>query len=60
MGSFAQVTMEISACGIATLDLVTPDDILGADSDLQRAFALDRHGTFDAWWALGHHPFATN
>jgi len=34
------------------------DDILGADSDLQRAFVLDHYGTFAC--AFGHHPFAIN
>jgi len=55
----AQVTKERGASGIAALDLVSPDDILGADSDLQRAFALDRYGTFGGR-AFGYHPFATN
>ena len=59
MGSAAQVTTESSASGIATLDLVSPDDILGADSDLQPAFVLDRHGAFGAC-VFGHHAFATN
>jgi hypothetical protein len=59
MDSAAQVTTESSASGIAALDLVSADDILGVDSDLQRAFVLDRYGTFGAS-AFGHHPFATN
>jgi hypothetical protein len=59
MGSAAQVTTESSASGITALDLVSADDILGADSDLQRAFVLDCYGTFGAC-AFGHHPFATN
>jgi hypothetical protein len=56
--SGAQVTMESSASGVAALDLISADDILGADSDLQRAFALDRYGAFAC--AFGHHPFAAN
>jgi hypothetical protein len=59
LGSAAQVTTESSASGIAALDLVTPDDILGADGDLQRAFVLNRYATFGVC-AFGHHPFATN
>ena len=59
LGSAAQVTTESGASSIAALDLVSPDDILGADSDLQRALVLDRYGTFAAC-ALGHHTFATN
>jgi hypothetical protein len=58
MGSAAQVTKESSASGIAALDMVSADDILGADSDLQRAFVLDHYGTFAC--AFGHHPFAIN
>jgi hypothetical protein len=50
--------MESSASGIAALYLVSADDILGVDSDLQRAFALDRYGAFAC--AFGHHPFAAN
>jgi len=42
MGSTAQVTTKSRASGIAALDLVSADDILGADSDLQRAFVLHR------------------
>jgi hypothetical protein len=57
--SATQVTTESSASGIAALDLVTPDDILGADSDLQPAFVLDRHGPCGAC-VFGHHAFATN
>jgi hypothetical protein len=56
--SAAQVTMESSASGVAALDLISADDILGADSDLQRAFALDRYGAFAG--AFGHHAFAAN
>jgi len=56
--SAAQVTMESSASGIAALDLVGADDILGADSDLQRAFALDCYGAIAS--AFGHYPFAAN
>jgi hypothetical protein len=43
-GSAAQVAKESSASGIASIDLVTADDILGADGNLQRAFVLDRYG----------------
>jgi hypothetical protein len=57
-GSAAQVTMESSASGIAALDLIGADEILGADSDLQRAFALDRYGAIAC--AFGHYPFAAN
>src|ERR1700722_4224537 len=59
MGSAVQVTTESSASGIATHDLVSPDDIFGADSDFQPAFVLDRHGPFAAC-VFGHHAFATN
>jgi hypothetical protein len=56
--SAAQVTMESSASGVAALDLISADDILGADSDLQRAFALDRYRAVAG--AFGHHAFAAN
>jgi len=59
MGSAAQVTQESGAPCIAALDLISPDDIFGADSDLQRAVVLNRYGTFGAC-AIGYHPFATN
>jgi len=59
MGSVVQVATECSASGIASFDLVSPDDILGADCDLQPAFVLDRHGPFAAG-VFGHHAFATN
>ena len=59
MGLAAQVTTKSGASGIAALDLVSPDDILGADSDFQGAFVLDRYSTVAAC-ALGHHTFATN
>jgi hypothetical protein len=48
MGLAAQVTTESRASGIAALDVVTPDDVLGADGDLQRAFVLDRYGASPA------------
>ncbi len=59
MGSAEQVTAESRASGIAALEPVSADDILGVDRDLQPAFALDRKDSFGGC-AAGHYAFATH